>query len=337
MALRSQILRDDPALQACLLRDEAHVLPGSCGSHVTKIQAALLLDKRLSIPVNELRAHHYGPTTAATVLEFKRERNIINLAYQAARDDIVGKMTIARLDVELFTLEQHPDPGRVVCRASSGLAFTNSQQAPAFLRVGGTSRRRVPPPITFRKSRIVVVFQETDAAVAAGGGVQLLLAHFLKARELMAPFGLDFAGAAENGIFPLMGPRIPDSEQVITGSPASTFSVRAAAERVLPGQGVVLRVIYCPFSIKDEVNFGITTADSWEIGTSRSSAWSMSAKQIRIKARCCTKSFMQPGARNGTMTPIQPASFPKMWAAWTKLPPEHAEALAHAFFSFIFP
>ena len=43
MPLRSATLREDQALQACLVRDQAHVLPGARGPRVAKIQRALLL------------------------------------------------------------------------------------------------------------------------------------------------------------------------------------------------------------------------------------------------------------------------------------------------------
>jgi hypothetical protein len=81
MPLRSQMLRDDRALQACLVSNSAHVVPGSHGPHVARIQSALLLlDKSFSLPADELRTKHYGPRTAAAVLEFKRKRRIINFS-----------------------------------------------------------------------------------------------------------------------------------------------------------------------------------------------------------------------------------------------------------------
>jgi hypothetical protein len=154
----------------------------------------------------------YGPKTRAAVQEFKRKRKIINFSYQTAADDIVGKMTIARLDNELFALEQRPNAGRVVCRGSSGRVETSAEPSQPFLLVSGLSRptpRKPPSVMTFRSALVSVVFQETDAAVEAGGGVSLLFGQFQKARDLMAPFGLDFAGAATGGIFPLIGPRTP--------------------------------------------------------------------------------------------------------------------------------
>lgn len=339
MALRSQMLQDDRALQACLVNDKDHVVPGASGPHVAKIQSALLLlDKSLNLPVDELRAKRYGPSTADAVLAFKRKRRIINLAYQTSPDNIVGKMTIAQLDSELETHEQRPSPARVVCRGTSESIVSSAGSSSSFGLVGGprTSNPRSPAPVmTFRRASIAVVFQETDAAVEAGGGVRLLFGQFQKAREMMAPFGLDFAGAAVGGVFPLIGPRIPDSEQVISGSPVSTFSVRAAAERVLPGQPSVLRVIFCPFSVKDERTFGVT--DGGQV-----SEWNF--------PKFCLINVRKANPDQGTLLheilhaarpekqehDADPTSvFSENIGGRSKLPPAHAEAVAHAFFSTI--
>jgi hypothetical protein len=43
----------------------------------------------------------YGPGTATAVLAYKTARGIINPAFQAQPDNIVGKMTIRRMDDEL--------------------------------------------------------------------------------------------------------------------------------------------------------------------------------------------------------------------------------------------
>ena len=59
----------------------------------------------------EVSRAEYGPATAAAVLQFKRERNILNTALrQTVPDDIVGKKTIAALDAEM--LKKQLPPGR---------------------------------------------------------------------------------------------------------------------------------------------------------------------------------------------------------------------------------
>jgi hypothetical protein len=109
--LQSQFFSGDPRLEACAVQDSAHIFQGDVGEHVSKVQAALFLIDDSVIDRGELSAKKYGPSTAAAVLAFKQERNIINRSYQTQADDIVGKMTIAELDKELAELENPPSDG----------------------------------------------------------------------------------------------------------------------------------------------------------------------------------------------------------------------------------
>lgn len=102
MALQSQLFRNDPKLEAAAVSDQAHIVPGASGEHVRKIQLALIqLDQAAIAPDGS-----YGPATAAAVLAYKKQRSIINRAYQTQADNIVGRMTIDRLDKELLAAEQ---------------------------------------------------------------------------------------------------------------------------------------------------------------------------------------------------------------------------------------
>ena len=105
MGLRSNLLRSDSSLEACLISDPAHIIPGSTGEHVSKIQIALALVDQAAIDSQEASHGLFGPTTKAAVLNFKRRRNIINWTYQTQVDDIVGRMTIRALDAELTIKE----------------------------------------------------------------------------------------------------------------------------------------------------------------------------------------------------------------------------------------
>jgi peptidoglycan hydrolase-like protein with peptidoglycan-binding domain len=101
MSLQSKLFRGDPKLESVAVSDPAHIVPGAMGPHVRKIQQALNLLNGAGITVDG----RYGPATAAAVLAYKRKRNIINRSYQTQADDIVGKMTIASLDREMFEKE----------------------------------------------------------------------------------------------------------------------------------------------------------------------------------------------------------------------------------------
>ena len=110
MALQSSLFKGDPVFEACLTRDSAHITPGARGIHVAKIQYALMVLDRYLPAKSELDTGTYGRSTAEGVLAFKQRRNIINYSYQRTADNIVGKMTIAALDAEIFRLESRPLP-----------------------------------------------------------------------------------------------------------------------------------------------------------------------------------------------------------------------------------
>jgi peptidoglycan hydrolase-like protein with peptidoglycan-binding domain len=108
MPLKSETFAGDERLEACLVKDSAHLTPGVRGEFVAKVQAALIYLDNLTIDEQELDTQTYGPSTAAAVLAFKKKRKIINHSYQTTEDNIVGKMTIKALDDELVQAEARP-------------------------------------------------------------------------------------------------------------------------------------------------------------------------------------------------------------------------------------
>jgi hypothetical protein len=106
--LRSFLFKNDPRLEACLRENAAHVLLGADGEHVAKIQAAIYIAAGPKIAPREVASAIYGPSTAKAVLKYKTDRQIINHSYQTKPDDIVGKMTIAALDAEVWRAEGFP-------------------------------------------------------------------------------------------------------------------------------------------------------------------------------------------------------------------------------------
>jgi len=110
MALQSKFFRGDQKLEAAAMSDPAHIVRGASGTHVEKIQRALIILGDATISDDELRNDSYGPSTADAVLIYKQERSIINRSYQTSADNIVGKMTMARLDEEMPTWEAEPHP-----------------------------------------------------------------------------------------------------------------------------------------------------------------------------------------------------------------------------------
>jgi hypothetical protein len=121
MGLVSRHFRNDQKLQACLVKDSAHVTKGAKGEHVSRIQAALITLEGHSIDPGELRNQVYGTSTANAVLAYKRRRHVINHSYQSTEDNIVGKMTIARLDAEMAKLELRT----LATNTCSGIRFSS--------------------------------------------------------------------------------------------------------------------------------------------------------------------------------------------------------------------
>ena len=107
MALQSQFFRGDSKLEAAAVSDPAHIIPGTRGPHVGKIQQALNQLDGASITADS----SYGPATAAAVVAFKRKRSILNV--QGKIDDIVGKKTMAALDTEMLVKERGNGGGAV--------------------------------------------------------------------------------------------------------------------------------------------------------------------------------------------------------------------------------
>jgi peptidoglycan hydrolase-like protein with peptidoglycan-binding domain len=105
VSLQSKLFKSDQKLQACLVKDAAHVTEGAVGEHVGRIQTALNALGDVEIDAAEIAARRYGRSTAAAVLAYKKKRNIINFSYQTQADNIVGKMTIASLDKEMARVE----------------------------------------------------------------------------------------------------------------------------------------------------------------------------------------------------------------------------------------
>jgi len=106
--LSSDLFQGDPALEAALRIDAAHITPGAVGEHVKKLQAALtilLQHPPGDIAPDEMNVGRYGQTTAHAVLRYKTDHGIINFAYQTTPDDIVGKMTMRALDEAMVGVE----------------------------------------------------------------------------------------------------------------------------------------------------------------------------------------------------------------------------------------
>src|SRR5262245_13744952 len=138
MALQSFFFRGEPKLEAALISDPAHILPGARGKHVEKIQVALVDLDGANLAPNGT----YGSATATAVREFKKKRGILN--YQGTIDDIVGRKTMTALDNEMFKIENSRRKG-----GGLNLNFKIDQVVPftkAPMTLIQTFDNRVPGP-----------------------------------------------------------------------------------------------------------------------------------------------------------------------------------------------
>ena len=190
MPLQSQLFRGDPLLEAAAVYDSAHIVPGAVGPHVGKIQLALNQVDDAAIAQDGV----YGPATAAAVLVYKQERNIVNYTYQTQADNIVGKMTMAALDRELLDQDMKPVGIRsifplpvppVVYRRGLMLAFGIEDggvpaPAPPF---NLPATRWAVPAWAVPVMQPVVVEPQQPGSIEATGGVGGYLARWQPPRQ----------------------------------------------------------------------------------------------------------------------------------------------------------
>lgn len=105
MPLVSKLFSGDNNLQACLVKDQAHLTPGSNGKSVELVQAALIRLRFMEPSEALAEAGTYGTNTASAVLRYKQVFNVVNPAYQNKADNVVGRMTIGLLDAHMCALE----------------------------------------------------------------------------------------------------------------------------------------------------------------------------------------------------------------------------------------
>jgi hypothetical protein len=135
----------DLALESCATKNEGHISirDNRTGPHVHKVQAALLriaardpkLRGKVTIDAGEINTQTYGETTRRSVLAYKQDRRVINTSYQSAADDIVGIMTISRLDDEIARIEGRPAPPPPPTRTHEQIikdAFERSRKSLTF-------------------------------------------------------------------------------------------------------------------------------------------------------------------------------------------------------------
>ena len=185
MPLSSQLFRGDTALEAAANADPAHITPGARGPHVEKLQTALNILDSAGLDVDG----RYGPGTATAVLHYKTKRDIVNRSYQTSADNIVGKMTMAKLDEEMRAHEAKasarikltpllPTLNRTKAFPSRHLQITAGNS----LVAGSSSlvaRNALVAPAVFGIASVTIdPGQTADIDIKNGTGYQLTLTEF---------------------------------------------------------------------------------------------------------------------------------------------------------------
>jgi hypothetical protein len=165
MALQSALFQGDERLNAALVADNAHVTPGSVGTHVLKIQLALETLELTEIPSDEKDNFTYGPATTAAVLHYKSIRRIINFAIQEQADNIVGKRTIKSMDDELVAGGTSRGTALSFAHAQSRRALADVQQRLLGLQQEIDGAAALPEPDRTFESGIIQVSHARDIQV----------------------------------------------------------------------------------------------------------------------------------------------------------------------------
>jgi hypothetical protein len=341
MPLVSAMLRDNARLQSCLVNDSDHVTPGSSGRHVTLIHKCLLFLERAKLAQTDLSGALYGPSTAAAVLAYKQKRDIINRAYQTSADNIVGKMTIARLDQEIARAERAPDRG--VCCFEHGGGPLRSEFLPvrfalatptaarsAFAPVGAPRKPApAPPPAPVKLNKqLDVIVQRTSTAT----GVDAVIGEFIdKAKDLLKPHGMSFVPGV--ALVPAPVPYVdnPFKPQF----PVERAALRNAAVNAHLPNSSALRIIFAPF---DPIftNHGITDGGTSSDDTVLVPKYCLINSNSRNPDRATMLHEMIHAAYPGKSPDHDldiPTSVFNVTETRTQVPNNHAARLASSFFA----
>jgi hypothetical protein len=238
--LLSNLLKGDAKLAACQTNDAAHLTIGAKGEHVAKVQFALFALDSSAIDSAEVRAQTYGASTAKAVLAYKTKRKIINIAYQKTPDNIVGKMTITRLDQDMRTFEQTHRGFGECGPASSGVP--GAPAVLAGLQPRGSGLVGGPAAKLTQLSKTLHIYCAITTKASSDGGFPLAK-QLQKAKDVLASHGLTLtlefgSGFADTINFPYSLVLDDDVAQL-----------RKASEATRAGSDKIMRIIACPRSV----------------------------------------------------------------------------------------
>jgi hypothetical protein len=245
MALLSNLFRGDANLSACQSKDAAHLTIGARGEHVAKVQFALFALDSSAVDRNEVRSQTYGPSTAKAVLAYKTKRKIINTAYQNTPDNIVGKMTITRLDEDMRFFEQ---THRGFGECGPAQSVPGAPPVLAGLQPRGSSLVGGPGPKLTQLSKTLHIYCSITSKAASEGGFPLAQ-QIQKAKNVLSLHGLTLI--VEFGGSPGFADTIPFPYGLVLDEDVALL--RKASEATRPGAEKIVRIIACPRSVNQHI------------------------------------------------------------------------------------
>lgn len=275
MGLNSQFFGGDKKLEAAQTNDAAHVTIGASGPHVAKVQIALAALDDQKIDSLELKQQRYGPSTAKAVQRFKKRREIINHAYQSAADDVVGKMTISRLDLEMVLFEAVHKPIDECTLAGPSAVGTQPGLGINTTRANATRSSLVTGKGKPQFNRVLRVMCQITRKSAIEDGYPIRQ-DIETAKEILREFGLslsvEFATSRSNFADTIDFPQTLVLEEDVT-------LLRQASENVRPGLTSILRIIVARRSVNGNpgqtfrgITSGTTTFQPFVILNSQSTS-----------------------------------------------------------------
>jgi hypothetical protein len=259
VGLQSKLFRADPNLEAAAVSDPAHIVPGASGAHVGKLQMALVVLDSAVISPDEMQRTTYGPSTAGAVLTYKQKRSIVNKSYQTQADNIVGKMTMARLDADMVTQQSLPRRSVQITplsavrvpppRSPSLLALLNSSQTPrlsvtgAVVTTGSSALVAAGPSIQPGPNAVLELRRHSAASFTVSGGLfgEVTVADPSIAR-IVAVGGF---GPASSRL-PVLSD--PQDFKVVSGTELGRTTITASTLQFLDGGSASLDVVVKTFS-----------------------------------------------------------------------------------------
>jgi hypothetical protein len=321
MALVSRLFRGVPALEACLVRDSAHLTLGTVGPHIPRIQKALLLIEGVIVSSNEVTAGLYGPSTAAAVLAYKKQRKIINKSYQSQADNIVGKMTIQSLDDEVSVAEGplRSCPCGDPVTARGGLQVRSQVRGVTGTQANFGVELKVGYHFALRPGK---TFGGSLRALRLKGVVET------HAVALLAPWGMTLK--------PTMIGSFEFPFSVNPNAPADVQSLRDAAEKAAKSAPNVLRVIFCRFDDNAQ-EFGVSGGPAYG-GTGFAPFVVLNVLKLRLDGGTMTHEMIHVSDDKlfSNQAHDKESEFPQSvfcsQEGRTEIRRPHAEALSKAFF-----